>query len=164
MSTIDFVMVEYTYLLFRLSKMPRPFISLSSLACFSVKDYRNVHKFLLVECNASSCQYIKPNTCFVDSMLRGDIYCVLTSHATPLSVGLSFLFMPSFLIGVAASSSRNSSSSSGARGCLPLGGLYKKVHHTFSVRIIHSFKYSNLQKEQRTVLVNTEIKQVQRYP
>lgn len=139
MPTIDFVMVEYTYLLFRLSKMPRPpFISLSSLACFSVKDYRNVHKFIACRVQCTIVSIYKRNTCFVDSMLRGDIYCVLTSHATPLSVGLSFLFMPSFLIGVAASSSRNSSSSSGARGCLTLGGLYKKVHHTFSVRIIHS--------------------------
>ena len=70
-------------------------------------------------------------------MLRGDIYCVLTSHATPLSVGLSFLFMPSFFIGVTTSSSRNNSSSSGARGGLILGGLQeyktsKEVHQTYS--------------------------------
>lgn len=51
------------------------------------------------------------------------MYCVLTSQETPLSVGLSFLLMPSFLIAVTASSSRKSSSSSGARGALTLGGL-----------------------------------------
>jgi hypothetical protein len=66
-------------------------------------------------------------TCFVDSVLSGDIYCVLTSHATPLSVGLSFLLMPLFFTGVTATSSCNNSSSSGARGGLALGGLIKRV-------------------------------------
>nr|GMC70927.1 hypothetical protein Iba_chr03aCG20370 [Ipomoea batatas] len=79
-----------------------PLFSRNSFACFSVK------------------------TCFVESMLREDIYCVLTSQETPLSVGLSFLLMPSFLIGVIGSSSRNKASSSRSRGVLsPLGGLPK---------------------------------------
>lgn len=65
----------------------------------------------------------KIDTCLADSLLMEEMYCVFTSQETPLSVGLSFLRMPSFLIGVTASSSRNSSSSSGARGIFTLGGL-----------------------------------------
>lgn len=55
------------------------------------------------------------------------MYWVLTSQATPLSVGLSFFFMPSVLIGVIGSSSSSNSSSSGSRGILsPLGGLVNR--------------------------------------
>jgi hypothetical protein len=67
------------------------------------------------------------HTSLADSMLRGDIYCVFTSQETPLSVGLSFLFMPSLFTGVTDSSSCNNSSSSGARSGLTLGGLTKPV-------------------------------------
>lgn len=67
------------------------------------------------------------HTCLVDSILRGDMYWVLTSQETPLSVGLSFFLMPSVLIGVIGSSSRNNSSSSGSRGILsPFGGLINR--------------------------------------
>lgn len=73
------------------------------------------------------------DTCLADSLLMEEMYCVFTSQETPLSVGLSFLLMPSFLIGVTASSSRNSSSSSGARGALNLGGL--KSDTTISIPV-----------------------------
>lgn len=69
------------------------------------------------------------HTCFAASILREEIYCVLTSQETPLSVGRSFILIPSFLTGVTASPSRNSSSSSGARGGLMLGGLVKENNY-----------------------------------
>lgn len=122
-----------TNLSLRLSKRLRPpFISRSSFACFSVRDYSwqctkfNTLPVYFKDCS-SKMEY-KQTTCLAESMLRGEIYCVLTSHATPLSVGRSFLLMPSFLTGVTATSSRNNSSSSGASGGLgPGGGLIQQI-------------------------------------
>lgn len=89
------------------------------------------------------------------------MYCVFTSQETPLSVGLSFFLMPSFFAGVTTPSSRNNSSSSGARGGLTDGGLNRQ-------------KLSDLEKENAKVghgkvlsvglvLVYTKIKQIKWY-
>lgn len=78
-------------------------------------------------------------------MLRGDIYCVLTSQATPLSVGRSFLLMPLFFTGVAATSSRNNSSSSKARGGLTLGGLIEPGKKT-DIQYCHAIKTTDVLK------------------
>ena len=97
-------------------------------------------------------------------MLRGDIYCVLTSQATPLSVGLSFLLMPLFFTGVTETSSRNNSSSSGSSVSLTLGGLIKQVQrddqHCYAIEMLRSPK--NLSYRE-TILVYTEVKKVKRY-
>jgi uncharacterized protein YbdZ (MbtH family) len=66
----------------------------------------------------------KKHTILADSVLREDIYCVLTSHDMPLSVGRSFRLIPSGFTGVTTSSSRNSSSSSLESEGHSAGGLH----------------------------------------
>lgn len=75
----------------------------------------NPHPFLLDNCQLSAGIRDKL-TCFAGSRLMGETYCVFTSHATPLSVGLSFFRMPEDSFFTFTSSSNKSKASSGSKG------------------------------------------------
>lgn len=123
------------YLLLRFSKKElRPsLVSRISFACFSVIDWKTQYLANYMNRRVAFRQKklrIKSfaSTILASSILIGEMYWVLTNHETPISLGRSFLLIPSCLIGVTTSSSRNSSSSSGVMGEYIGGGLKHKKY------------------------------------